>query len=110
VLTAALAFMSQRSLFLFGPPGNGKTSLARLLHTVVERDMWVPYTIAVGNDMIRVFDAQIHQTADFHPTQPWKVDQRWVRVRRPFVVAGGEMTLDSLELAHSPARGFYEAP
>jgi hypothetical protein len=110
VLTAALAFMSQRSLFLFGPSGNGKTSLARLLHNVVERELWIPHAIGVGAEIIRLFDPQVHQTSDFSPIQPWKVDQRWIRVRRPFLVTGGEMTLDSLEMAFSPSRGFYEAP
>lgn len=110
VMTVALAVMSQRSLFLFGPSGNGKTSLARFLHNVVERELWIPHAIGVDGEVIRIFDPQLHQTSAFTPVQPWKVDQRWVRVRRPFVVAGGEMTIDSLELAYSPARGFYEAP
>jgi hypothetical protein len=110
VMTSALAFMSQRSLFVFGPPGNGKTSLARLLHNVVERDLWIPHAICVGSEVIRLFDTQIHQCASFSPAQPWKIDQRWVRIRRPFIVAGGEMTIESLEMAHSPTRGYYEAP
>ena len=110
IITAALAFMSQRSLFIFGPSGNGKTTLARLLHNVVERDLWIPHAIGVGNDVIRVFDPQIHDRANFSTEQPWKIDQRWVRIRRPFIVAGGEMTIDSLELAYSPSRGYYEAP
>jgi hypothetical protein len=110
VMTSALAFMSQRSLFVFGPPGNGKTSLARLLHNVVERDLWIPHAICVGSEVIRLFDTQIHQRASFSPAQPWKVDQRWVRIRRPFIVAGGEMTIESLEMAYSPTRGYYEAP
>jgi hypothetical protein len=110
VMTAALAAMSQRSLFVFGPPGNGKTTLARLLHNVCESSLWIPYAIAVGTDVIRIFDPQIHQQVDFTPAQAWKVDQRWVRIRRPFLVAGGEMTIDSLELSYGPRRGFYEAP
>jgi hypothetical protein len=110
IMTAALAFMSQRSLFVFGPPGNGKTSLARLLHNVVERDLWIPHAICIGGEVIRLFDTQIHQRASFSPPQPWKVDHRWVRIRRPFIVAGGEMTIESLEMAYSSARGCYEAP
>lgn len=110
VLTAALAVMSHRSLFLFGPSGNGKTSMAYLLHEVFQGEIWIPYAIAVGNHVIRLFDAQSHQTAEFHPPQPWKIDQRWVRIRRPLIVAGGEMTMDTLELSHSPGQGYYEAP
>jgi hypothetical protein len=110
VLTAALAVMSQRSLFIFGPAGNGKTSMARLLHGVARGDLWVPHAVAAGRDVVRVFDPQVHEMAEFTPSQPWKLDARWARVRRPFAVAGGEMTIESLELAASPARGVYEAP
>jgi predicted ATPase with chaperone activity len=110
VLTAALAVVSQRSLFLFGPAGNGKTSIARLLHDALVGELWIPHAISVGNDVIRLFDPYIHHESEFSPPQPWKIDQRWVRVRRPLVVAGGEMTIESLELSYSPHAGFYEAP
>jgi hypothetical protein len=110
VVTASLAYLSQRSLFLFGPSGNGKTSLARLLHDVVDHDLWIPYAIAVGADVIQIYDSQTHQRSDYVPSTPWKIDRRWVRVRRPFIVAGGEMNIESLEMAYSPARGLYEAP
>jgi hypothetical protein len=110
LVTAALACLSQRSLFVFGPSGNGKTSLAQLLHNVAAHDLWIPHAISIGSEVIRLFDSQIHQRAAFSPAHPWKIDQRWVRVRRPFIVAGGEMTIDSLEMAYSPSRGYYEAP
>lgn len=110
VLTAALAVMSHRSLFLFGPSGNGKTSMAYLLHEVFQGEVWMPHAIAVGNHVIRVFDAQAHHVSEFRPAQPWKIDQRWVRIRRPLIVAGGEMTMDTLELSYSAVQGFYEAP
>jgi predicted ATPase with chaperone activity len=110
VLTAALAVVSQRSLFLFGPSGNGKTSLARALHEALTGDLWIPHAVGVGDATIRIFDPFIHQESDFKPPQPWKIDQRWVRIRRPLVVAGGEMTIESLELASTPLRGVYEAP
>ena len=79
-------------------------------HNVVERDLWVPHSICIGGEVIRLFDTQVHQRASFSPPQPWKLDQRWVRIRRPFVVAGGEMTIESLEMAYSSSRGSYEAP
>jgi hypothetical protein len=110
IVTAALAFMSQRSLFLFGPSGDGKTCLARLLHQVLERELWIPHAIAVGREVIRIYDPQLHQLSDFASDQPWKIDQRWVRIKTPFVVAGGEMTIESLELAYNRGRDCHEAP
>lgn len=110
VYTAALAVMSQRSLFLSGPPGNGKTSIANALHNAIRGELWIPHCIGVGNDIIRVYDQQCHDEIDISSSQPWKMDQRWVRIKRPIIVAGGEMTLDSLDLAYSHAMRFYEAP
>lgn len=110
VYTSALAIMSQRSLFLFGPPGNGKTSIARALHNAVKGDLWIPYCIGIGEEVIRVYDQQCHEKAEFQSPQPWKVDGRWVRIKRPLTIAGGEMTIESLDLAFSPSTRFYEAP
>lgn len=110
ILTAGLAVVSGRSLFLFGPAGNGKTSVARALHDALAGDLWIPHAVGVGSAAIRVFDAHLHQEAAFSPPQPWKIDQRWVRIRRPLVVSGGEMTIEALELAATPQAGLYEAP
>ena len=110
VEVAALAASSGRSLFLFGPPGNGKTSLGRALHKVLEGDLWIPHCIAIDSSIIRVFDPQVHQRCDSPQDISARVDQRWVRIRRPLIVAGGEMTIDELDLAYSPSLRFYEAP
>jgi hypothetical protein len=107
---AGMAVSSGRSLFVFGPPGNGKTSLGRLLHGALAGDLWVPHCLAVESSIIRVHDPQLHQPSAARPEQPWAVDQRWVRVRRPLIVAGGETTLESFDLAYSPSLRYYEGP
>jgi predicted ATPase with chaperone activity len=90
---AGLAVSSRRSLFIYGPPGNGKTALARLLHQALEGDLWIPYCIAVESNIIRVFDPQVHEQVPLEADQPWLLDNRWVRVKRPFIVVGGEATI-----------------
>jgi hypothetical protein len=110
VQAASLASSSGRSLFVFGPPGNGKTSLGRALHNARPGDLWVPRCINIDNNIIRVFDPRVHHEVGAPVEQPWMIDHRWVRVRRPLVVLGGETTLDSLDLTYSPSLRFYEAP
>jgi predicted ATPase with chaperone activity len=107
---AGLAVSSGRSLFVYGPPGNGKSSLGRQLHGALPGDYWIPYCINVGNTVIRVFDEQIHQQVEVTEEQPGTLDRRWVRIRRPLVVVGGELTLASLDLIYSPTLRYYEAP
>ena len=107
---AGLAISSGRSLFLSGPPGNGKTSVGKLLHRAQFGELWVPHAIAIGGNIIRYFDAQCH-TAVGLPNEPTGVvDQRWVRIRRPLMVVGGELTLESVDLVFSPSQRYYEAP
>ena len=110
VQIAALAASSGRSLFLFGPPGNGKTSLGRLLHDTLTGELWIPHAIDVGSNIVRVFDPQCHQIIEDGADQPGGIDRRWVKIHRPLIVAGGEMTIDDLDLSYSSAHRFYEAP
>ena len=107
---AGLAVSSGRSLFVFGPPGNGKTTLGRMLHAALKGELWIPYCISVESDIIRFFDPQCHQAVDAGTEQSATIDQRWVRIRRPLVVVGGEVTLDSFDLIYSPTQRYYEAP
>jgi len=110
VQVAELAVSSGRSLFLFGPAGNGKTSLGRMLHNAIDEDLWIPHCINIGNNVIRILDDQSHEVVDPPADSAGKVDRRWVRIRRPMVVVGGEMTIESLDLSYSKALRFYEAP
>ncbi len=107
---AGLAVSSGRSLFVYGPSGNGKSSVGRQIHSALAGDYWIPHCISVGNTVIRLFDEQIHQRVDIPAEQAATIDQRWVRIRRPLVVVGGELTLDMLDLIYSPTLRYYEAP
>jgi hypothetical protein len=110
VQVATLAVSSGRSLFVFGPPGNGKTTMGRMLHDALQGDLWVPHCIAIDGNMIRVFDPQWHRPADPAPEPAGPFDHRWVRVRRPLIILGTDITLDSFELTYSPGLRSYEAP
>jgi hypothetical protein len=107
---AGLAVSSGRSLFVYGPPGNGKSSLGRQIHAALQGDYWIPYCISVGETVIRLFDEQCHQRVPLANVPPGAVDPRWVRIRRPLVILGGELTLELLDLIFLPSQRYYEAP
>jgi hypothetical protein len=107
---AGLAVSSGRSLFIYGPPGNGKSSVGRAIHAALPGDYWVPYAINLGNSIIRVYDAHAHEKIELNGPQWDAIDHRWVRIRRPMVIVGGELTLDLLDLIYSPSLKLYEAP
>jgi hypothetical protein len=112
VEVAGLAAASGRSLFLHGPPGCGKSSVGHLLHRALGGQLWIPHCIAVDNTIVHLFDSQSHQPAPeaVSADEAQNVDARWVCVNRPFVVVGGELTIEDLDLAYMPALGYYEAP
>lgn len=107
---AGLAASSGRSLFVYGPSGNGKSSIGRQIHKAMQGDIWVPYCLSVRNDVIRLFDEQVHERIEGDGLKSHAIDQRWVRCRRPMVVVGGELTLEYLDLVYSPSLRYYEAP
>jgi DNA-binding MarR family transcriptional regulator len=107
---AGLGVSSGRSLFVYGPPGNGKSSLGRQIHAALQGDYWIPYCISVGNTIIRVHDEQMHQRVEVAGDRAGTIDPRWVRIRRPLVIVGGELTLEFLDLVYSPTLRYYEAP
>lgn len=114
------ALNSGRPVLMYGPPGNGKTSVARRFASIFDDLVFVPHAVMVGGQVMRVFDPNLHQPAaprqDMAPRvessimRPEQPDGRWVLCRRPFVVAGGELTLEMLDLQYDPVAGFYEAP
>lgn len=113
------ALNSGRALLLYGPPGNGKTSVARCFASVFSDVIYVPYAVMVDGQIIRVYDPSIHvplRTAitgtdfDLSLVRRDDYDARWVPCSRPFVMTGGELTLDMLDLRYEKVGKFYEAP
>ncbi|MEI6082949.1 MAG: ATPase [Verrucomicrobiota bacterium] len=102
-----LVASSGRSLFLSGPSGNGKTAIARALVDAIDGNIWIPYAIEVDGQVIRLFDPHTHEACKIEETD---YDRRWVKIKPPLVVVGGELTIESMDLANSPAHRYYEAP
>jgi len=110
------AVNSGTSIFIYGPPGNGKTSVARSIgNLILSQTMYIPYAIYVDGQVITVFDSVNHQLAPEDESAnagrggPRK-DTRWVHIRRPFIMVGGELTLSGLDLVFDDTLKFYEAP
>jgi predicted ATPase with chaperone activity len=113
------ALMSGQSLFLYGPPGNGKTTIATRMARLLSREpIYIPYAVSVENHIIKVYDDFNHVAVS--PVQQENAaeldlgqntfDERWVLIERPSVMVGGELTLESLNLIWDPAAKYYEAP
>jgi MoxR-like ATPase len=102
------AVTSGTSMFLHGPAGTGKTSMAGNLPGVYNDNVWIPHAIEVDNQIITVFDAGVHQPST--ESIPAESDKRWVLCRRPCVIAGGELTAELLDLQFNSVSKFYTAP
>jgi predicted ATPase with chaperone activity len=107
--TLGCVINSRRSLFLSGLAGTGKTAVAERINGALPGAIWIPYAVEIDGQIIRVFDAHCHQSA-FPDEIPSEYDRRWVLIRRPLVVVGGELTLENTDLNWSEAAKFYEAP
>jgi predicted ATPase with chaperone activity len=102
------------SMFVYGPPGNGKTVISQAIQGLLDGDILVPHALEVEGSIIRFFDPVNHEPVEERVNDSIDLggdrDRRWVRCRRPKVMVGGELTLDQLELSYSPSLGFYRAP
>ena len=107
--TLGCVINSRRSLFLTGLPGTGKTAVAERINNALAGAIWIPYAIEIDGQIIRVFDAHCHEAFPESET-PLDFDRRWVMIKRPLVVVGGELTLENADLTWSDAAKFYEAP
>ena len=107
---------ANKALFLYGPPGNGKTVIAEGMGHTLGGDMYVPHAIDVDGHVITVYDPICHESLDGQTDDASSVisgpvrDRRWMRVKRPIVIVGGELTLAMLDLTFNPISKFYEAP
>lgn len=107
--TLGCVINSRRSLFLTGLPGTGKTAVAERINGALPGAIWIPYAVEIDGQIIRVFDSHCHNRASADET-PAEYDRRWILIRRPLVVVGGELTLENTDLTWSEAAKFYEAP
>lgn len=108
------AIIAGKGLFLHGPPGNGKTSIAQRVTQAYGESIWIPRAISAWGEIIRVFDPSCHQELPAAKGQisvdEEKIDHRWVRIRRPTIVVGGELILENLEITANPKTGIAESP
>ncbi|MEX0717757.1 MAG: ATPase [Planctomycetaceae bacterium] len=123
------AVCSGKSIFVYGPPGNGKSMVAKGLGKFLNQnggEIYVPYAIQTEGAIITIFDPTLHQATDQpeadsfrpeasgadsdRPRKSHEPDLRWRRIRRPVVMTGGELTLDMLDLRYNRTSNFYTAP
>jgi hypothetical protein len=108
------AISSGRGMFLYGFPGNGKTSIAERVTKSFGPCIWIPRALSIDGEIVRLYDPTVHEEAPLQNSDQIldnkEVDQRWVRIKRPTIVVGGELTMDHLEITFDKDSGISEAP
>jgi len=110
--TLGPAINSGRGMFLYGFPGNGKTSIAERITQCFGSEVCIPHTLHVDGFLIKLFDPEIHQQIPTPHNTLFKsdqIDERWVKIRRPTIIAGGELTMDALEVRYNATTRISEA-
>jgi len=102
------AISSGKAIFVYGPPGNGKTAIAETVGRLLPDTVYIPYALTVGGQIISIFDPVSHIPVEpEHPLTPY--DQRWALIKRPVVMTGGELAMKRLDLEFNPVAKHYEA-
>ena len=111
------AVNSGNAILIYGPAGNGKTTIAEIVGNIFQNVIYVPYCVEINGEIMRVFDPAIHRPVADTPIQSdvsslrrSRIDPRWVACERPMVMTGGELTIEMLDLKFNPVSKFYEAP
>jgi predicted ATPase with chaperone activity len=121
------AIVSGKSVFIYGPPGNGKTAMTQAIGNFMNQsggDIYVPFAFLAEQNIVTVFDKAVHQLSDLEGDEPLEdneatirrllntgtVDARWVKIRRPVIITGGELNLQMLDLKYNPESNYYQAP
>ena len=111
------AINSGNAILIYGPAGNGKTTVAEVVGKIFQNVIYVPYCVDLDGEIMKVFDPTVHRRVEDAPEQQGvanlrrsRVDARWVACYRPLVVTGGELTIEMLDLKYNSATKIYEAP
>jgi len=108
IQTLGVVANSRRSVLISGPSGTGKTTIAKALHSALSGEIWIPYAIEVDGQVIKIFDSHNHKALDPQPSR--RHDHRWIKIQRPVIIVGGELTIEATDLTYSAGVRYYDAP